>query len=198
MGSVLIPGMFTPTDVPAPPPPPPLPPKKSKLLKMDTPSGPPLPPRGMKYLLKGDGMDIKRKPLFYQSLALISAKTLLQGVVQNPCENLQNVLMRSIGPEHIASFTWLFLHVQNMSRKDSPQIVSFKEFNITLQELIHDLIVGRALSFDHHGPLLRDLGLVPGCWPLAMTPPTLSILACVLVLRSEREDDPLSLNIWKG
>lgn len=202
MGAVLLPNFFTPNNVPPPPPPPPLPPKRSKVAKLDvlTPSGPPLPPRGTKYLLKGDGMDVKRKPLFYQSLAFVSLKTLLHGVVQNPCENLQNVLVRSIGAEHIASITWLFLNVQNLAQEveGPPQPVSFIEFTIIVQDLIYDLVMSKTLSSDHHGPLLRDLGLHPGCWPLSMAPSTLSLLACVLVLRMDSEDDPLTLNIWKG
>ena len=210
LGPLLLPHPIeaTPIHIPPPPPPPPLPPKKTKFAKPEvlTPSVPPLPPKGAKYFqLKGEGMDINRKPLFFQTLALISLKCLSHGIVQNQCKSLQNSLIKSVGPEHIAVLTWLFVNVQNLSLETPAKLVklgSFDEFTATVMEFTHEMILSGLVTSDHHGILLRDLGLHPGCWPLSIISLTLSLLARVLIYRlqtrPENQDDPLAVNIWKG
>ena len=184
--------------------PPPLPPKRSKMSKPEvlTPSAPPLPPRGPKYFrMKVEGLEIKRKPLFYQSLSLLSLKCLLHGVVQNKSELLKKYLVGSVTPGQVSILAWLFLNVQNSCSESegSNRLVSFREFSSVVPQVLHDLVQGEGISLEHHAHLLRDLVLVPGCWPLFMIPSTLSILASVLVIRaSKMNDDPLCVNIWKG
>lgn len=152
-------------------------------------------------------MDINRKPLFYQTLALISLKCLSHGIVQNQCKSLQNTLINSVGPEHVAVLTWLFVNVQNLSlESEKPaklvKLGSFDEFTATVMELTHEMILSGLITSDHHGILLRDLGLHHGCWPLTIISSSLSLLARVLIYRlqtrPENQDDPLAMSIWKG
>lgn len=197
MGSLLLPPPLDATPVP-PPPPPPLPPKRAKAAAKQeprTPSVPPLPPRGLKYL--SEVVDVKRKPLFYQSISCAALKTLFQHIVQNPSKNLQSVLVNSIGPEQLSSLTWLFININELKSSPEKQSISSSEFIVMITELIDELVLNYAISLEYHGVLLRDLGLHHGCWPLFVSHNVLCILARVLIIRSEREDDTLLVNIWK-
>ena len=200
MGALLLPQPFEATPVSRPPPPPPLPPKRAKAAKTEvhTPSGPPLPPRGLKYL--GEVLDVKRKPLFYQSISYAALKTLSQNLVSNSSKYLQSLLTNSITPEHLSSLTWLFININNLTSDSEKllQMVSLNEFSYLITDVIDDMVVNNCISCEYHGVLLRDLGLHPGCWPLLVSHNTLSLLARVLIIRSEKEDDPLLINIWKG
>jgi E3 ubiquitin-protein ligase UBR4 len=186
--------MATPVPVP-PPPPPPIPPKRTRFAKQDIPiiPDPLLPPRGpTEYEIVGP----KRKTELYQKISLRALKIILHDIVQNPSEEIQSVLSNSITPDHLSCLTCLFFNIQKLSEDDSQQ--SYQEFNVIMNELMHDLISVGAVSMEDHGVLLRDLGLNYSCWPLVPTTSILSLLARVLIIRSEREDDPLSINIWKG
>ena len=184
--------------------PPPLPPKRSKMPKPETttPSAPPLPPRGPKYYrMKVEGLDIKRKPLFYQSLSLFSLKCLLNGVLQNRSQLLRDYLTGTITLGQVSALSWIFLNVQTTptDSESSSKFLSVSEFSCIVPQLLHSLVDSEAISFEDHGPLLRDLGLLPGCWPLFIIPSSLSLLASVLVIRAARNnDDPLCVNIWRG
>ena len=99
--------------------------------KSSLPLPPPLPPQGPKYFrMKVEGLEIKRKPLFYQSLSLLSLKCLLHGVVQNKSELLKKYLVGSVTPGQVSILAWLFLNVQNScsESEDSNRLVSFREF----------------------------------------------------------------------
>ena len=197
------------TPPPPPPPPhatiptpPPLPPKLSKpppfrktrfALPQDTPVRPKAP-------------EISSKPSFYQELALLALQCLQKGLVHNSVERIRTYLRGKLTPDHISALASMFLNVhtivQSSDRTDKfSKVTCFEKFVTTVTELLHQLVVEGYVKAEHHGMMLRDMGLHQGCWSLSIIPKVLSLLARVLICRLQvmgDQEDPLSLSIWKG
>ena len=92
--------------------------------------------------------------------------------------------------------------VQSNDRTDKfSKVTCFEKFVTTVTELLHQLVVEGYVKAEHHGMMLRDMGLHQGCWSLSVIPKVLSLLARVLICRLQvmgDQEDPLSLSIWKG
>ena len=141
---------------------------------------------------------MKRKPLFYQSLSLFSLKCLLNGILQNRSQLLRDYLTGTITLGLVSALSWIFLNVQTTptNSESSSKFLSVSEFSCIVSQLLESLVDSEAISFEDHDPLMRDLGLLPGCWLLFIIPSSLSLLASVLVIRAARNnDDPLCVNI---
>lgn len=220
MASLLLgepPEMATPT-APAPPPPPPLPPRRRV-------SEPLLPPRFIPrphVSAEPRTTEMKTKSTLYISLALAVLKCLWSGVVRNENRSMQKYLREKLQPEHISCLAWLVQNVEStLSMGDSKsdevksKIVSnlgeedLRVFASELMEMMHEMIMNGAINHDVlQGILLHELGLNTRCWPLHVTPTSLSLLGRVLVCRLQQhqsedkkqrsDDDPLAVNIWKG
>ncbi len=198
----------TPIPTAPPPPPPPLPPKKSRSSKsMFVPiigATPCLPPRSIP---RTPSSPVQMKMTFYLRLSVVSIKCLLEGLVQNPLDEIQNYLLTQIKPVHTSILSWLFLNVHSLSEdaKNSEKfnkIFHFREMLKLITDLLHEMVVNGIVTPEYHGSLLRDIGLHPACWPLTIPTITLSLLARVLICRlqfsTDTKDDPLTLSIWNG
>ena len=209
--------MATPT-APAPPPPPPLPPRRRV-------SEPLLPPRFIprpQVITEPRYTEMKTKSGLYISLASAVLKCLWSGVVRNENRTMQKYLHEKLQPEHVSCLAWLIQNVESTLSKEElksdgvkSKIVSnlgeedLQCFASELMEMTHEMIMNGAIDHDVlQGILLHELGLNTRCWPLHVTPTSLSLLGRVLVCRLQQhqsddkkqrsDDDPLAVNIWKG
>lgn len=214
------PKMATPASAPAPPPPPPLPPRHRAAKPVDLlalpPRSIPRPPMELHY------PEMKKKPGVYFRLASVVLKCLSSGVVRSDDRNMQEYVHKKLQPEHISCLAWLIHNVEStLSKGESKssevksKVVSnlgeedLRSFASELMEMVHEMIMTGAINHGLlQGVLLHELGLNTRCWPLHVTPMSLSLLGRVLVCRLQRhqsgeerqrsDDDPLAVNIWKG
>lgn len=191
-------------------PPPPLPPKRTKLFRkggagVDAGEKLPLPPRNIPR--NPSEVPTQMKPNFYFRLALQALKCLSGSLVFSTHQRLHEYLTSSVSTDHLSVVAWLFVTghglVSNRARStDLARLGSIEELVSGVTELLHEMVVGGLVSHDHHGMLLRELGLHTGCWPLFISQQLLSLLARLLLCRlhaqASPQDDPLALNIWKG
>lgn len=210
------PKMATPASAPAPPPPPPLPPRHRAAKPEDL-----LPPRSIPRM-ELHYPELKKKPGVYFRLASIVLKCLSNGVVRSEHRNMQEYVHKKLQPEHLSCLAWLIHNIEStLSKGESKsgevksKIVSnlgeedLRSFASELMEMVHEMIMSGAINHGLlQGVLLHELGLNTRCWPLHVTPMSLSLLGRVLVCRLQRhqsgeerqrsDDDPLAVNIWKG
>ena len=127
-------------------------------------------------------------------------------MVHSPVEKIQTFLRDRLTPDHISALASIFVNVHTVLQSSDKadrfaKVAGFEAFSVAITNFMHELVVEGFVSPDHHGMLLRDMGLHQGCWSLSVMPKVLSLLARVLICRLQRrddQDDPLSLNIWKG
>lgn len=161
-------------------------------------------PVPVKYAQSGPS-DGRKKPSFYQSLALVALKCFNQCLVQNQQARLQEYLKNEFKPLHISLLSWLFANTSMLPSvmERTLYVHQADEFIALVSDVINEIVVSGLIHEEDHGALLRDLGLHHGCWPLTILQPTLSLLARTFIYRlqhssSESRDDPLILSIWKG
>lgn len=184
------------------PTPPPLPPKVSKPLSflqshLSVPQDTPICPKGS---------EVNTKPLFYLELGVISLHCLQKGLVCNGDQKVCSYVYENLTADHISALASMFVNVHSILQSGNrshefSKMACFENFVMSVTELVHELVVKGFVKLDHHGMMLREMGLHQGCWSLAVIPKVLSLLARVLIYRLqvlEDQDDPLSVSIWKG
>ncbi len=157
-------------------------------------------------------------------------KCLHAGIIGSQDPALQTFVKTSIQAEHVSCLAWL---VQNLdalismldsgSKKESTFIAELTNLGNELMDMLQEMIVSGVIGQQYlQGVLLNELGLSAKCWPLKITPASLSLLGRVLVCRlgegqaaatttatttttegrngggDRNGDDRLAVNIWKG
>ena len=199
-----------------PPPPPPLPPRREPLPPRAIPKPHLRPPHHTHSVELG-----RKTPTLFLSLASAALKCLSVGLagVSTP------LLGKKLLPEHVSCLAWLVLNVdstqQSIVKEPKSKLAtslgdSLVLFGTSLMTVIQEMIMSGAINHDYlQGVLLHELGLHTKCWPLSISPMTLSLLGQVLVCRLQKQaaergtedgqdklpaqnDDSLAVSIWKG
>ena len=179
-------------------------------------------------------VELRKKPEFFLGLASTTLRCISTGVVQNKQTATQKLLQDKLRPEIVAQLAWLLLNVGSIDAAAAPvggglslrerretkkarlASSSLKQnlasLGVDILKMVHQMILNDAGQHMLHDILLHELGLSAKCWSLAIPAASLSVLACVLVCRLQRQnqepadgagskptgDDQLAVSIWKG
>lgn len=183
-------------------------------------------------------IELRKKPDFFLGLASATLRCLSTGLVQNKHTATQKLLQDKLRPEIVSQVAWLLLNVGStdtgsvaagtplgggLSLREKREAKkarlassslrqTLSNLGVDLLKMVHQMVLNDSSQHLLHDVLLHELGLSAKCWSLAIPAPSLSVLACVLVCRLQKQnqepvegadskptsDDQLTVSIWRG